>query len=91
MAACAYSRVPVRTLPKFRRRAEGWIARESTCWKLCSRASDRPASDGPRTIPRRLCRTASVKSQVNKGDSTRALFAERLGPARAIEASVQYG
>jgi hypothetical protein len=91
MAGGAYSYVPVRTLAKFRRRAEGWVARESTCWKLCSRPSDRPASDGPRTIPRRLCRTASIKSQVNKGNPTGALFAGRLRPARVIEASVQCG
>ena len=75
----------MRTLLNFRRRAEGSIACESTGWKLRSRASEKAASDGPRMIPQRLWSTASVQSQVNKGNPTGRSFclpAHGLGPAR---------
>ena len=52
-----YSRLVLRTLLKFRTCAEGWIAREWTCWKPRSKTHDRTASDRPPTIQRTLYNT----------------------------------
>jgi hypothetical protein len=49
-----YSRIALRTLLKFRTCAEGWVARERTCWKRRSKTHDRTASDRPPTIQRTL-------------------------------------
>jgi len=52
-----HSRVVLRTLLKLRRRAEGWFAREWSCWKPGSKTHDRIASGRPPTIPRTLYNT----------------------------------
>jgi hypothetical protein len=85
MTTCAHSRLTLRTLLKFRRCAEGSIARKRTCWKLRSRAPEGPPSDGPRAIPHRPCSTTPVKSQPNKANRIRRLFHlpdYGLGPTR---------
>jgi len=57
-----HSRVGLHTLLKFRRYAEGWIAREWTCWKPRSKNHERTFSDRPPTIPRTLSNTASGRN-----------------------------
>jgi len=58
------SRLALRTLLKFRTCAEGWIAREWTCWKPRSKTHDRTASDRPPTIQRTLSNTVSGRNDV---------------------------
>jgi hypothetical protein len=57
-----HSRVALRTLLKVRTCAEGWIAREWTCWKPRSKTHDRTAPDRPPTIQRTLCNTAGGRT-----------------------------
>jgi hypothetical protein len=52
-----HSRLALRTLLESRTCAEGWIAREWTCWKPRSKAHDRIASARPPTIQRTLYNT----------------------------------
>jgi hypothetical protein len=52
-----HSRLALRTLLKFRRCAEGRLAREWTCWKPRSKAHDRSASDRRPTNPETLYNT----------------------------------
>jgi hypothetical protein len=52
-----HSRLALRTLLKFRSCAEGWIAREWTCWKPLSKTLDGNASGRPPTIQRTLHNT----------------------------------
>jgi hypothetical protein len=64
MSARVFSRLRLRTLLKFRRCAEEWIAREWTRWKPRSITHDRTAPDRPPTIPRTPCNTTSRRSVV---------------------------
>jgi len=57
-----HSRLVLRTLLKLRRCAEGWFARERTCWKPRSRTHDRTASARPPTIQRTLCNTTGGRT-----------------------------
>jgi len=50
-----HPRLALRTLLKFRTCAEGWIAREWTCWKPRSKTHDRTVAVKPPTIQRTLC------------------------------------
>jgi len=59
-----HSRLTLRTLLKLRRSAEGWFAREWTCWNPRSQTHDRTPSGRPPTIPRTLCNTASGRNVV---------------------------
>jgi hypothetical protein len=52
-----HTRLALRTLLKLRRCAEGWFAREWTCWKPRSKSHDRTVSGRPPTIPRTQCNT----------------------------------
>jgi hypothetical protein len=64
MKACVFSRLWLRTLLKFRRCAEEWIARERTRWKPRNKTHDRTASSRPPTIPRTPCSTTSGRTVV---------------------------
>jgi hypothetical protein len=64
MPQSVHSRLAMRTLLKLRRCAEGWFAREWTCWKPRSETRERIASGRPPTIPRTLCNTASGRNDV---------------------------
>ena len=64
MQQSVHSRLAMRTLLKLRRCAEGWFAREWTCWKPRSKNHERTFSDRPPTIPRTLCNTASGRNDV---------------------------
>ena len=63
-----HSYLAMRTLLKFRKCAEGWFAREWTCWKPCNTAHETTASGKPPTIPRTLCNTASGSKDVVRNE-----------------------
>jgi hypothetical protein len=83
-----HSRPVLRTLLKLRTCAEGWIARDWTCWKPRSKNHHRIASGRPPTIQRTLCSTASAQLDPSKGwlrTSARAVFhSQALAPVSQV-------
>ena len=64
MEHCVHSRLALRTLLKLRRCAEGWIAREWTCWKPHNITHKRTFPSRPPAITRTVCNTASGRNDV---------------------------
>jgi hypothetical protein len=64
MAKRVHSRLALRTLLKLRTCAEGWFAREWTCWKPHSKTHKRTFPNRPPTIQGRLSNTASGRNDV---------------------------
>jgi len=64
MHKSVHSRLPLRTLPKFRKYAEGCFAREWTCWKPRSKNREGTFADRPPTIPRTLSNTEAGRNNL---------------------------
>ncbi len=75
-----HSQLALGTLFKLRRCAEGWFAREWTCWKPDSKTPERTFSDWRPPIPRTLCNTASGR---NDAARNRVPFFTSAGYTRA--------
>jgi hypothetical protein len=80
MPRSVHSRLALRTLRKLRKCAEGWFAREWTCWKPRTKNPETTVPDRPPTIPRTLSNTKAGRNDgVRYGASSHASCWGRCG------------